>query len=128
MAKAKSKASSTKKKITKAKAVEDAPKPQAQSYLVAIEFEREPIEKNIPVADMFYHKFSNSFTLQCYAPQYEAEIEMVIEGDISLDKSGAIECISKAESPISWITNLKNSREFSGNPFIASEVQEIYEA
>jgi len=126
MAKAKSKAGSTKKNTTKA--VEEAPKPQAQSYLVAIEFEREPIEKNIPVADMFYHKFSNSFTLQCHAPQYEAEIEMVIEGDISLDKSGAIECISKAESPISWITNLKNSREFSGNPFIASEVQEIYEA
>jgi len=119
---------STKKTSPKVVKVEEAPKPEAQSYLVAIEFEREPIEKNIPVADMFYHKFSNSFTLQCHAPQYEAEIEMIITGDISLDKSGVIECISKAESPISWITNLTNSREFSGNPFIASEVQEIYEA
>ena len=36
--------------------------------------------------------------------------------------------ISRTEAPIAWITNLINSREFSGNPFIAGEAQEIYEA
>ena len=127
----------TKKKTTSKKAtpkvapvqVEEAPKPAIQSYLVPIMFEREPTEKNIPVADMFYHKFSNSFTLQCHAPQYEAEVEMVIEGDISIQEaSGSIKMVSKSENPVSWIINLKNSKEFSGNPFIAGEAQEIYEA
>jgi len=108
--------------------VEEKPKPEAQSYLVPIAFQREPIEKDIPVADMFYHKSSNSFSLQCHAPNYEAEIEMNIEGDISIEEAGTIKMISKSENPVSWITNLKNSREFSGNPFIAGDAQEIYEA
>ncbi len=109
--------------------IEEAPKKEVQSYLVPIFFEREPMEKNIPVADIFYHKHSNSFTLQCYAPQYEADIEMIVEGDISMENSsGAVEMVSKSETPVSWITNLINSREFSGNPYITGEAQEIYEA
>jgi len=108
--------------------IEEAPKQAVQSYLVPISVLREPMEKNIPAADIFYHKFSNSFSLQCFAPQYEAEVEMVIEGDISIEDSGSIKMISKAESPVSWILGLKDSKEFSGNPFIAGEAQEIYEA
>ena len=124
------------KKITKKKStkkveeviVEETPAKAVQSYVVPIFALREPMEKNIPVADLFYHKFSNSFALQCSAPQYEAEIEMNIEGDISIEETGSIKLISKAESPVSWITSLVNSREFSGHPFIAGEAQEIYEA
>ena len=108
--------------------VEETPAKAVQSYVVPIFALREPMEKNIPVADLFYHKFSNSFALQCSAPQYEAEIEMNIEGDISIEETGSIKMISKAESPVSWITGLVNSREFSGHPFIAGEAQEIYEA
>jgi len=108
--------------------VEETPAKAVQSYVVPIFALREPMEKNIPVADLFYHKFSNSFALQCSAPQYEAEIEMNIEGDISIEETGSIKMISKAESPVSWITSLVNSREFSGHPFIAGEAQEIYEA
>tara|TARA_R100000152_G_scaffold19474_1_gene11797 strand:- start:1679 stop:2077 length:399 start_codon:yes stop_codon:yes gene_type:complete len=121
---------STKKASTKKVAVkvEETPKKEAESYLVPIAFQREPIEKDIPVADMFYHKSSNSFTLQCHAPQHEAHIEMIVEGDISIEKDGSITMISKTESPVSWITNLNKSREFSGNPFIAGTAQEIYEA
>ena len=117
---------STKKASTKK--VDETPKKEAESYLVPIAFQREPIEKDIPVADMFYHKSSNSFTLQCHAPQHEAHIEMIVEGDISIEKDGSITMISKTESPVSWITNLNKSREFSGNPFIAGTAQEIYEA
>ena len=113
--------------VEKEKVIE-VPKREVQSYLVPIQFLREPMEKNLPVADLFYHKYSNSFVLQCTAPQDEAEIEMVIEGDISIEDSGNIKMVSKTENPISWITNLTNSKEFSGNPFIASEAQEIYEA
>ena len=54
---------------------------------------------------------------------------MIIAGDISVSgEKGAIEMISKAESPISWISNLHRSREFAGNPFIAGTPQESYEA
>ena len=117
-------------------------KPKAQSYLVAISFEREPVDKDIPVGDLFYHKYSNSFQLQASAPQHMAAVEDIIEGDIasavlyakftegdiSIEEAGSVKMISRAESPVSWITNLHKSREFSGNPFIATEVQEIYEA
>ena len=108
--------------------VQEAPKKEVQSYLVPLAFQREPIDKDIPVADMFYHKASNSFDLQCHAPQHEAHIEMIVEGDISIEESGNVSMVSKAESPVTWIINLNNSREFSGNPFIAGEAQEIYEA
>ena len=53
---------------------------------------------------------------------------MIVEGDISIEESGNIKMVSKTESPVSWIINLNKSREFSGNPFIAGEAQEIYEA
>ena len=129
MAKTKSK---TKKAFTKKveeKIIKEEPKKEVETYLVPLFFQREPIDKDIHVADMFYHRISNSFSLQCYAPQHEADIEMIIAGDISVSgDKGAISCISKAESPISWITNICRSREFSGNPFIAAEAQESYEA
>ena len=59
---AKAKKNSNKKTTTKeTPKVVETPKPEAQSYLVAIALLREPMEKNIPVADIFYHKSSNSF-------------------------------------------------------------------
>ena len=129
MAKANASRGKTKKVINKetAKKVEE-PKKQVVSYLVPIYFQREPIEKDIHVADLFYHVTSNTFELHPHAPQHEAHLEMVIEGDIGIEeKSGSIKMISKAETPQSWILGLNKSREFSGNPFIASETQEIYE-
>jgi hypothetical protein len=126
---AKAKKSTKKTAVKKTEVITEEVKPKAQSYLVAISFEREPVDKDIPVGDLFYHKYSNSFQLQVSSPQHMAAVEDIIEGDISIeDSSGAIECVSKAESPVSWITNLHKSREFSGNPFIATEAQEIYEA
>ena len=86
------------------------------------------MEKDIPVAAMFYSRNSGSINLECYVPSHEAHIEMIIGGDISVETAGNIKCISKAESPESWITNLCKSREFSGNPFIAEEAQPTYEA
>ena len=124
----KGKAKNTTVKKTLEPIFEEAPKKEPQSYLVTIAFQREPVNKDIPVADIFYHKASNSFDLQCHAPQHEAHIEMIVEGDISIEESGNVSMVSKAESPITWIINLNNSREFSGNPFIAGEAQEIYEA
>ena len=91
----------TKKVINKetTKKVEE-PKKQVVSYVAPIYFEREPIEKDIHVADLFYHVTSNTFELHPHAPQHEAHLEMVIEGDIGIEeKSGSIKMISKAETP-----------------------------
>ena len=67
--------------------------------------------------------------LQCYAPNKEAELEMIVAGDISMfTPTGELTIVSKSENPVSWVQNLVNSREFSGNPFIAKESQEIYES
>lgn len=115
-------------KVEKIEEIKEEPKKEAQSYLVPIAFLREPMDKNIPVADLFYHKYSNSFSLQVSAPQHMAAIEDIVEGDISIEESGGVKMISRSESPVSWIIGLKDSREFSGHPFIAGEAQEIYEA
>tara|TARA_R110002020_G_scaffold21233_1_gene71947 strand:+ start:375 stop:794 length:420 start_codon:yes stop_codon:yes gene_type:complete len=115
-------------KIEEIEEIKEEPKKEAQSYLVPIAFLREPMDKNIPVADLFYHKYSNSFSLQVSAPQHMAAVEDIVEGDISIEESGSVKMISRSESPVSWIIGLKDSREFSGHPFIAGEAQEIYEA
>ena len=103
-------------------------KPEITGYLTPILLQREPMEKNIPVAVIFHNKNAGSITLECYVPSHEANIEMIIAGDISIETAGNIKMISKSESPESWITNLYKSREFSGNPFIAEEAQPTYEA
>ena len=106
----------------------ETPVVETYGYVVPIFFEREPVEKNIPVGDLFYHKVSNSFSLQCHRPNVEAQLEMVVEGDIGITEGGNTIMISKSESPVKWITSLHKSNEFSGNPFIAYEAQELYEA
>jgi len=134
MAQKKSKTKTKKVKITTTKAkkkvveevIED--KSEITGYLTPILLQREPIEKNIPVAAIFHNKNAGSITLECYVPSHEANIEMIIGGDISIETAGNIKMISKSESPESWITNLYKSREFSGNPFIAEEAQPTYEA
>ena len=111
---------------TKQVVIEEKPKPTG--YLVSVFVKREPVAKNQPVADIFYRKNSGLVTLSCYAPNREAEIEMIIEGDISVpSKSGAPRMISKTEAPETWMLNLHTSNEFSGNPFIASQVESLYE-
>lgn len=100
-----------------------------KSYLTPIFFKREPVEKNIPVADIFYRVDGNLIELQCHAPNHEAEVEQIIAGDISVtNKTGSVKMISKSTTPVEWISNLHKSNEFSGNPFIAGEVQKLYEA
>jgi len=122
------KATSTATKKTTTPKVEE-PKKVPVSYVVPIHFQREPVEKDIHVADLFYHVTSNTFEFHPHAPQHGAHVEMIIEGDIGIEeKSGGIKMVSKSETPQSWIIGLHKSREFSGNPFIAGEAQEVYEA
>ncbi len=125
------KAKTTKKvvKKTQPKVVEEKqPEPEITGYIVSVSFKREPVEKDLVVADIFYTKITNEIKLQCHAPQHEAHIEMIIEGDISIETAGSVTMVSKSASTEAWITSLYNSREFSGNPFIASEAQPQYEA
>tara|TARA_R110000765_G_scaffold71140_1_gene138025 strand:- start:618 stop:995 length:378 start_codon:yes stop_codon:yes gene_type:complete len=97
-------------------------------YLVPILFKREPIDKDIHVADLIYNRWSNSMKLQCFRPNYEADLDTIVAGDISMfTPAGEMTIVSKSEAPVSWVQNLTNSREFSGNPFIAFEAQALYE-
>ena len=97
-------------------------------YLVPILFKREPIDKDIPVADLIYNRWANLITLQCYKPKFEADLDTIVAGDISMfTPTGEMTIVSKSEAPVSWVQNLTNSREFSGNPFIAFEAQALYE-
>ena len=116
------------KKPAEAKVEKQEPAKIIRAYLVPILLLREPLEKDIPVGDLYYHKSSNSFELHCHRPNVEAELEMNIRGDISITTAGSVQCVSKAESPVTWITSLHKSNEFSEHPFIAQEAQEIYEA
>ena len=129
----KAKKSVSSKKTTAKKVVESTEEvvekqPNITGYLVPVFVLKEPVAKNIPVADIFYKKASDAITLQCYAPNHEAAIEQIIEGEISVESKGNINMISKSESPEAWIKNLIASREFSGRPFIAEKAQELYEA
>ena len=129
----KAKKSVSSKKTTAKKVVESTEEvvekhPNITGYLVPVFVLREPVDKNIPVADIFYKKASDAITLQCHAPNQEAALEQIIEGDISVESGGNINMISKTESPEAWIKNLIKSREFSGKPFIAEEAQALYEA
>jgi len=127
----KSKKGSTAKVVSQPKVdtVVEVPKKEVKGYLVPILFQREPIEKDIPVADVFYRRDANLIELECHAPNHEAEIEMCISGDISVSSSsGNVTMISKSTSPIQWVKNLHISNEFAGKPFIAKESQEIYES
>jgi hypothetical protein len=129
------KAKSPKKKtVTMAKPKVEATKEEVvekqsniTGYVVPLFLLREPMNKNIPVADVFYKKNSDAISLQCYAPNQEAAIEQVIQGDISIQNGGNISMVSNSEAPEAWIKNLHKSREFSGSPFIAGEAQPLYE-
>lgn len=104
-------------------------KKEVRSYLTPVLFQREPVEKDLPVADIFYRVTGNLIEMQCHRPNFESDLDMIIAGDISLtNKAGSTVIISKSNSPEDWIKNLHKSNEFSGNPFIAKEVIEIYEA
>ena len=113
------------KATPKVEAVEK--EPNTTGYVVPLFLLREPMNKNLPVADVFYKKNSDAITLQCHAPNYEASLEQIIVGDISVPSGGNISMISNSESPEEWVKNLHKSREFSGSPFIAGEAQALYE-
>jgi len=104
-------------------------KKEVRSYITPVLLQREPIEKDLPVADIFYRVTGNLIEMQCHRQNHEADLDMIIAGDISITtKTGSTTVISKSNSPLDWIKNLHKSNEFAGNPFIAKEVLEIYEA
>ena len=126
------KKSTKKKAITKPIQVEKVAEelqPEVQGYVVPVFLKKEPIAKDIHVADLFYRKNSSTIDLETRMPNHEAKIEMIIEGDISVtNDTGSTKMISKSITPKDWLINLPTSNEFCGNPYIAYEVIELYEA
>ena len=126
--KADKKVVATKKVEEKVEVVEEV-QPEVLGYVVPVFLKKEPIAKDIHVADLFYRKDSNTIDLETRMPNHEAKIEGIIAGDISVTNDvGSTKMISKSITPKAWLINLPNSNEFSGNPYIAYEVIELYEA
>ena len=101
-----------KPKAVKQKVVEQKPEVDIKGYLVQVLFEREPIEKDIPVADIFYRRNANLIDLQCHAPIYEADIEHIIAGDISIETVN----FDDAADIISVVIILKKVSGFTTRP------------
>ena len=119
----------TKKVVEKVEEIVEEVQPEVQAYVVPAFLKKEPIAKDIHVADIFYRKQSNKIELETRMPNHAAKLEGIIAGDISVTSdSGSTKMISKANTPKDWLINLPNSNEFSGNPYIAYEVIELYEA
>ena len=111
---AKAKKSTTTKRATVEKQV-------PKRYEVEIYIKREPHDKNILTARFGYWESTNEVKLIEYTPNYGADMEDLIMGDILVGKAN----ISLANTPKEWITNLHKAT--LGKRYIASEARILNE-
>ena len=98
-------------------------------YYIPIYFKREPIEKDIHVADYIYKEAINELSFFEIIGMYSSELEGYMNGDISVvDDKGITTMVSRHEQPLEWVKSLHMSKEFSGNPYLAGIPLEDYEA
>ena len=98
-------------------------------YIAEIVLVREPLDKNIPAGIFVYRDSTGSFTFEDRNPGCEADIETLMEGDLSIsDELGGTTFISVNESPKEWVINSVLSNEFSGNPYGIERVYNLDEA
>lgn len=96
---------------------------------VPIYFKREPIEKDLHVADYIYKESTNELSFFEINPRHSARLEALLEGDIGFtNESGEKVGVSIEYEPADWIKNLHQANEFSGNPYYAGVPIEDYEA
>ena len=95
----------TKKVVEKVEEIVEEVQPEVQAYVVPAFLKKEPIAKDIHVADIFYRKQSNKIELETRMPNHEAKIEGIIAGDISVTSdSGSTKMISKANTPTTFVS------------------------
>ena len=88
-----------------------------QRYEVSIYKKREPHAKDILAGRFGYWESTNEIKLLEYTPNYGADMDNLIMGDILVRKGN----ISLANTPKEWITNLHNAT--LGFGYIATEAR-----
>ncbi len=98
-------------------------------YYIPIYFKREPLEKDIHVADFIYKESINELSFFEIVGMYSSELENFMNGDISVvDDKGTTTMVSRHEQTLEWVKSLHMAKEFSGNPYLAGIPLEDYEA
>ena len=92
-----------------------------QRYEVEIYKKREPHDKNILAGRFGYWESTQELKLLEYTPNYGADMEDLIIGDILVGKAN----ISVSNTPKDWITNLHNAT--LGFGYIATEARMLNE-
>tara|TARA_R110000824_G_scaffold120706_1_gene276325 strand:+ start:17064 stop:17435 length:372 start_codon:yes stop_codon:yes gene_type:complete len=98
-------------------------------YIAEIVLVKEPLAKNVLAGLFVYRDSTGSFTFEDRYPACEADIETLMEGDLSItDDLGGTTFVSVNESPKDWVLNCILSNEFSGKPYGIERVYDLDEA
>ena len=126
--KATKKPTQVKKVKEKVEVIEDI-LPENRTYRVPIFLKKEPIAKDIHVANIFYRTESNQTELQVINSMHSAKLSKLFDDDgvTVFNKLGVSQSFQRSVNPKDWVKNIPNSEEYSGNPYIAYEVIETYE-
>ena len=125
----KKKASKKPIQVKKVEVVEEE-LPEIRTYLVPVFLKKEPLAKDIHVANIFYRTESNQTELQVIDSMHSAKLSKLFDDDgvTVFNKLGVSQSFQRSVKPKDWVKNIPNSEEYSGNPYIAYEVIETYEA
>ena len=104
--------------------------PEIRTYTVPVFLKKEPLAKDIHVANIFYRTESNQTELQVINSMHSAKLSKLFDDDgvTVFNKLGMSQSFQRSVKPKDWVKNIPNSEEYSGNPYIAYEVIESYEA
>ena len=91
-----------------------------KTYYVPIYLKREPLEKDIHVADYIYKEAVKELSFFEINPAHSSALDGLMEGDISVvDSIGSTTMVSRHEQTLDWVKSLHLAKEFSGNPYLA---------
>ena len=104
--------------------------PEIRTYTVPVFLKKEPLAKDIHVANIFYRTESNQTELQVINSMHSAKLSKLFDDDgvTVFNKLGMSQSFQRSVKPKDWVKNIPNSEQYSGNPYIAYEVIESYEA
>tara|TARA_R110002020_G_scaffold64492_3_gene171113 strand:- start:115 stop:555 length:441 start_codon:yes stop_codon:yes gene_type:complete len=97
-------------------------------YYIPLYFKREPLEKDVHVADYIYKEATNELSFFEIVPTHSAKLEGLMEGDVCIQSKDGLTNVSRYDETAEWAKNLHIANEFSGNPYYAGVPLEDYEA
>ena len=92
--------------------------PEIRTYTVPVFLKKEPLAKDIHVANIFYRTESNQTELQVINPSHNAKLLKLFDDDgvTVFNKLGMSQSFQRSVKPKDWVKNIPNSEEYSGNP------------